>query len=176
LRKFGVEWIALHRGLFVNNTAVPETTYFALRGLLQHGWSARETSGVIWMFAPGRASTTPTLPEPYRLQAHFCQGWYGSLPSPRGRYMSETHAPFWVAGSGRIRLRFAPSSLPRTFTVDGRTQHGATLSLGKRGWHVITVDVPHLVAGPDHEVGLRLLGVTTYPSRGSRSRRTGSSP
>src|SRR5262249_10061650 len=85
-----------NRGLFVNNSGVPETTYFALRGLLQHGWSARETSGVVWMFAPGRGSTTPTLQEPYRLRAYFCQGWYGSLPAPRGRYMSETHAPFWV--------------------------------------------------------------------------------
>ena len=33
LRRLGVKWIAFHRGLFVNNTAVPDTTYFAWRGL-----------------------------------------------------------------------------------------------------------------------------------------------
>jgi hypothetical protein len=159
LRKFGVKWIALHRGLFVNNSAVPETTYFALRGLLQHGWSARETSGVVWMFAPGRGSTTPTLPEPDRLRAYFCQGWYGSLPSPRGRYMSETHAPFWVYGGGNLRLSFAPSPLRRSFSVDGMPQRGPALRLGRRDWHVITVDVPRLVPNGRRRVGLLLRGL-----------------
>src|SRR5205814_301946 len=42
LRRLGVTAIAFHRGLFVNNQAVPETTYFALRGLQEHGWTVRE--------------------------------------------------------------------------------------------------------------------------------------
>jgi hypothetical protein len=161
LRKLGVKWIALHRGLFVNNDAVPETTYFALRGLLRHGWSARETSGVIWMFAPGRgaATTAPSLTEPYRLRAYFCQGWYGSLSSPSGRYMSETHAPFWVYGAGRLRLSFAPSPLRRSFTVDGVSQRGPVLRLGRRDWHVITVEVPRLVPNGHRRVGLLLRGL-----------------
>ena len=159
LRRLGVTWIALHRGLFVHNAAVPETTYFALRGLLRHGWSARETSGVIWMFARGRGSTTPTLPEPYRLRAYFCQGWYGSLPSPRGRFMSETHAPFWIYGGGTLRLSFAPSPLLRSFTVDGVAERGPVLRLGRSDWHVITVDVPKLVPHGHKRVGLLLRGL-----------------
>jgi hypothetical protein len=159
LRRLGVDWIALHRGLYVNNSAVPETTYFALRGLLAHGWSARETGGVIWMFDRAHRATRPTLVEPYRLRAYFCQGWYGSLASPRGRFMSETHAPFWVYGGGTLRLSFAPSALPRSFTVDGAPQRGPVLRLGRRDWHVITVDVPKLVPRGQKRVGLLLRGL-----------------
>jgi hypothetical protein len=172
VRRLGVTVIALHFGLFVRSSAVPDRASFAWLGLVSHGWKQRQAHGSIWTFV--RGASHPKINTPATRGPVFCEGWYGEAAG--GRYMSETHAPFWVAGSGRIRLRFAPSPLPRTFTVDGRTQRGAMLSLGKRGWHVITVDVPHLVPGPGHEVGLRLLGVTTYPSRGSRSRRTGSSP
>jgi hypothetical protein len=159
LRRLGVDWIALHRGLFVANSAVPERTYFALRGLLAHGWHAQETSGVVWMFGRGRGTTSPALTEPYRLGAYFCQGWYGSLASPRGRFMSETHAPFWVYGGGELRLSFAPSPLTPSFTVDGRSQRGPLLHLGRRDWHVITVDVPKLVPHGHRRVGLLLRGL-----------------
>jgi hypothetical protein len=158
VRRLGVTDIALHFGLFVRNSAVPDRATFAWLGLVTHGWKEQHAHGPVWMFVRGASNTTRI-----RRAAGgpvFCEGWYGE--SAGGRYMSETHAPFWVAGGGHIRLRFAPSPLPRRFTVDGRAQHGPTLSLGKRGWHVITVDVPHLVPGPQHEVGLRLLGVTTH--------------
>ncbi len=92
----------------------------------------------------------------------FCQGWYGDVGS--GRYMSEEHAPLWIYGGGPVTLRFAPSPLPRRFTVDERQQPGPTLDLGKRGWHVVTVDVPHLVRGPNgKKVGLRLVRAVTSP-------------
>ena len=159
LRRFGVTAIALHRGLFVKNGAVPDTTYFALRGLLRHGWSARETSGVVWMFGRGRGATAPTLPQPDRFRAYFCQGWYGSVGSPRGRFMSETHAPFWIYGGGSLRLSFGPSASPRSFTVDGTPQRGPVLRLGRRDWHVITVDVPRLVPHRHRRVGLLLRGL-----------------
>ena len=151
--------IALHRGLFVKNGAVPDTTYFALRGLLRHGWSARETSGVVWMFGRGRGATAPTLPQPDRFRAYFCQGWHGSAGTPRGRFMSETHAPFWVYGGGSLRLSFGPSASPRSFTVDGTPQRGPVLRLGRRDWHVITVDVPRLVPHRHRRVGLLLRGL-----------------
>jgi hypothetical protein len=78
--------------------------------------------------------------------------------------MSERHAPFWIYGSGRLRLRFAPSPLRRRIRVDGRPD----LLLKGRGWHLVTVDVPRLVnvAGQKQRVGLRLLGSATSPSRG----------
>ena len=96
------------------------------------------------------------LPEPARSEPMFCQGWYADTGS--GRYMSETHAPFWIYGSGRLQLRFAPSPLPRRVAVDGRRG----LELGRPGWHLVTVDVPRLVRveGQKRRVGLRLVRLT----------------
>jgi hypothetical protein len=73
--------------------------------------------------------------------------------------MSEIHAPFWVYGSGDLRLRFARSQLPRRVTVDGR----ATRRLHGRGWHLVTVDVPRLVRVPgvEQRVGLKLMDVVS---------------
>jgi hypothetical protein len=166
LRQLGVTTIELHFGLYVRNSAVPQRASFALYGLARHGWNVQQKDGPVWTFERGRS-----LPE---LQTNatgpvFCQGWYGNTGS--GWPMSETHAPFWVYGGGAMKLTFAPSSLARTFTVDGRSQHGPTLELGTRGWHVITVNIPHLV----DKSGLRLIGIT-FPSSGTRSRRTRSSP
>lgn len=163
LARLGVEWITFHRGLFVNNQAVPETSYFAWRGLMQHGWSVREASGVVWLLGRGGGEVAPSLPEPPRYQAFFCQGWYGQMAALPGRFMSETHAPFWIYGSGTLRLSFAPSSLPRTYTVDGRAQPGPLLQLGRADWHLITVDVPRLVRYRDQKVGARLLGLLVRP-------------
>jgi len=166
----GVRSIALHSGLYVHNPAVPSTAWFAWRGLATHGWTVQRTAGPVWLFERRPIGVLPALIEPARKHPVFCQGWYadlgglsGSEPlSPSGRYMSETHAPFWIYGSGTLRLRFAPSPLSRRFTVDERRQPGPALRLGKRGWHLVTVDVPRLIE-VEHEkrkVGLRLLGVS----------------
>jgi hypothetical protein len=174
LARLGVSTIALHLGLYVHNSAVPNVSYFAWRGLLEHGWSLRAVTGSVWIFGRGGHAAFPTLRAPSPREPVFCQGWYGDTGS--GRFMSERHAPFWFYGAGLLRVRFAPSSLARRFTVDGRPQFGPTLALGRRGWHVLAVDVPRLVPIGGKKVGLRLVGLSTSPSRGSRSRRTGSSP
>jgi hypothetical protein len=89
----------------------------------------------------------------------FCEGWYGDVGN--GRFMSETHAPFWIYGGGSVKLTLAASPLVAQFTVDERAQRGPTLQLGPQGWHVVTLDVPHLVPGADHkQVGLRLISIT----------------
>jgi hypothetical protein len=167
LRRLGVTTIELHYGLFLRNSAVPNRSGFALLGLLTHGWNVRRRDGAVSIFTPG--NSRPEFRSGAKRGPVFCEGWYGNTGS--GWPMSETHAPFWIYGSGRMKLRFAPSSLARSFTVDGRRQDGPTFRLGKRNWHVIAVDVPHLV----DKVGLRLIGIT-FPSSGIRSRRTGSSP
>ena len=174
LAALDVRAVTLHLGLFSRNAAVPQSAYFAWQGLIAHGWSTTVTSNAVWLFSHTRVGLLPALPEPARNQAFFCQGWYGNTGS--GRFMSETHAPFWIYGRGRLRLQFAPSPLPRTFTVDGKSQTGTVLQLGKRGWHVVTVDVPHLVNVRRKKVGLDLLSLATSPSSGSRSPRRGSSP
>ena len=149
----GVRSIALHRGLYVHNPAVPSTAWFAWRGLLARGWMVQRTAGPVWLFERKRIGLQPALVEPSRERPIFCQGWYGDTGS--GRYMSETHAPFWIYGSGRLRLEFESSPLPRQVTVDGRRG----LELRQRGWHLVTVDVPRLVKvdGQDRKVGLRLV-------------------
>jgi hypothetical protein len=81
--------------------------------------------------------------------------------------MSEEHAPFWIYGGGSLRLTFAPSPLARTFTVDGRPERGPLLRLGRTDWHVITVDVPHLVEHDGTNVGLRLRALLTCPAPSS---------
>jgi len=155
LQRLGVRTVALHLGLFLRNSAVPDRAYFAWRGLVQHGWRPVRRSATVWLFA--RTSGTAGAPPrpPAARTPTFCQGWYGKVGG--GRYMSETHAPFWIYGNGRVRLRFAASSLPRRYTVDERTQRGPTLNLGANGWHVVTVAVPRLVDGPKGKrVGAKL--------------------
>jgi hypothetical protein len=158
VRRLGVTTIDLHEGLLLRNSAVPERTFFAWRGLARHGWRAVAPTGVVSTLERSAAGSIPVIASPDRRRPVFCQGWYGDVGS--GRYMSEAHAPFWIYGSGQITLRFAPSRLPRRFTVDERAQPGPRLQLGAPGWHVITVDVPRLVRGPDRKrVGLRLVSV-----------------
>jgi len=157
LRRLGVGSVALHRGLYVHNPALPGTDWFATRGLLAHGWKVQRTAGAVWLFERGRVGIAPARVEPSRRQPVFCQGWFGE--TGLGRYMSETHAPFWIYGSGRLKLDFAPSRLRRRVTIDGRP--GGKLK--SRGWHLVTVDVDRLfkVAGQKHKVGLRLIRVAT---------------
>jgi hypothetical protein len=162
VRRLGVTTIDLHEGLFLRNSAVPERTFFAWRGLARHGWRAVGPTGVVSTLERSPSGSIPVIASPDRRNPVFCQGWYGDVGS--GRYMSEEHAPFWIYGGGSATLRLAPSPLPRRFTVDEHPQRGPRLRLGKRGWHVVAVEVPHLVAGPGGKrVGLRLLDVEKSP-------------
>src|SRR4030095_16803208 len=102
--------------------------------------SAHRAPGPVLLYDPRGAGQAIEPTEPPRAQPIFCQGWYGNTGS--GRYMSETHAPFWVYGSGELRLRFARSQLPRRVTVEGRATH----RLHGRGWQLVTVDAPRLVS------------------------------
>jgi hypothetical protein len=161
LERLGVGAIALHRGLYVHNPAVPSTGWFATRGLLAHGWKVQRTAGPVWLFERGGIGIAPRRAEPSHSRPSFCQGWFANTGS--GRYMSETHAPFWIYGGGRLMLDFAPSRLRPGISVDGRPG----LELRNRGWHLVTVNVPHLleVEGEKRKVGLKLFRVATSPER-----------
>src|SRR5262249_57783464 len=88
LDRLGVKAIAFHLGLYKS----PDPAWFALKMLGEHGWHVQRSAGSVLLFerAPG---STPVLQEPDRTQPVFCLGWYGATGN--GRYMSETHAPFW---------------------------------------------------------------------------------
>jgi hypothetical protein len=160
LQRLGVGSIALHRGLYIHNPAVPGTDWFASRGLLAQGWKVQRTAGLVWLYERSGVGIAPKRVEPSRAQPIFCQGWFGDIGGA-GRYMSKLHAPFWIYGRGRVRLEFAPSPLTYGVTIDGRPG----LDLRGRGWHLVAVDVPRLVGveGQTHRVGLRLIGVATSP-------------
>jgi hypothetical protein len=119
----------------------------------------QRTAGAVWLFGRGGIGIAPTRVEPSRSRPVFCQGWFAETGS--GRYMSETHAPFWFFGSGKLRLDFGPSPLESSVTIDGRPG----FELKSAGWHLVTVDVPRLVTveGEKHRVGLRLIRVATSP-------------
>ena len=160
LRRLGVGSIALHRGLYVNNPAVPGTGWFAARGLLAHGWKVQRTAGPVWLFERGGSGIAPKRVEPTRSLPVFCQGWFAETAGV-GRYMSETHAPFWIYGRGKLRLELAPSPLDARVRVDGRPGN----ELKSKGWHLVTVDVDRLVTvkGQKRKVGPRLIRLVTSP-------------
>jgi hypothetical protein len=153
LDRLDVRAIAFHLGLFEH---VGDSSWFALQALSARGWHVQRHAGAVLMLERKPAREVHVLPVPNPTVPYFCQGWYGDTGS--GRYMSETHAPFWIHGRGRVRLTFAPSSLQPRVRV-----HGSS------GWRLVTVDVPHLtkVPGQKQRVGARLLhvGVSTSGSR-----------
>jgi hypothetical protein len=157
LRRLGVGAIALHRGLYARNPAVPDTVWFAWRSLIARGWTVQRTDDAVWLFERRPIGLLPRVAEPARDRPVFCQGWYGDTGD--GHYMSERHAPFWIYGAGTLRLSFADvPALPRRVLVDGRR----SLELGRPGWHLVTVDVPRLVhvAGVRKPVGAKLVSAT----------------
>ena len=173
LDTLGISTIAFHQGLFVKNGAVPDRRFFVLRGLAAHGWKPTSRRGTVWVFAKGGgAATGAVAPGPDRTKPVFCQGWYGN--TGQGWPMSETHAPFWVYGAGRLRLRLAaPESLSPTLppSVDGRVVRGSSsngtlsLPLGPVArWHVIALNVDHLVPVAGRKLGLTIRALrVTYP-------------
>ena len=144
LDRLGVQAIALHLGLYDH---VENTSWFALQALDEHGWHVQRRAGSV-LLLQRRPGATPPLPAPDPAMPFFCQGWYGDTGN--GRWMSETHAPFWVHGSPRM-------------TFD-RQPHVAVHN-GPAGWKLVTVDVPSLKRDPGQKqrVGAKLLSVTTSP-------------
>jgi hypothetical protein len=140
LHDLGVQAIVLHLGLYGRRDRATDA-WFAWQSLLAHGWTVQKTAGPVWLLEHRPLGLLPTLHEPDRTQPVFCQGWF---PERDGvRYMSETHAPFWVHGEVPV-LKLTQSRV--------RTLHT------RNGWTLVTVDVPHLrrVPGQKHLVGAKL--------------------
>jgi hypothetical protein len=142
LDRLGVRAIALHLGLY--DRVGSDAAWFALQSLDAHGWHVQRSAGPV-LLLERKSGSTPLLAAPDRTKPVFCQGWYGDTGN--GRYMSETHAPFWVHGVG-----------PRIALEKFGLQPRVRVTPGRAGWKLVTVDVPHLirVAGEKRRAGAKL--------------------
>jgi hypothetical protein len=146
LDAMGVRAIAFHLGLY---PSAGDTWWFALQALDAHGWHVQRHAGSVLLLERKPARELHVFPVPSPAKPVFCQGWYGDTGS--GRYMSETHAPFWVHG-----LKGWTSDSPAGKPV-------VRIYKGPEGWKLVTFDVPHLVhvPGQKRRVGARILSVTS---------------
>ncbi|MGB2954294.1 MAG: hypothetical protein WBB74_13015 [Gaiellaceae bacterium] len=176
LDRLGVRYVAVHGGIFAASTLVPDTSWFAERALVRHGFRPLAHHGVLTAFVRGGWHGATPGQEPPRDWIAFCQGWYSSIADDGGRPMREPLARLWVYGTGRLALRLtAAHELEARFAVDGRTQLrvGAgrpariALELGPRRWHLVEVRVSHMVRTPkrpeqsSRREGLRVLPLTS---------------
>jgi hypothetical protein len=167
LQRLGVREIAFHAGLFVLNPAVPGRTWFAWRGLVQHGYRPWARDGAITILdrLHGHGPPPPApVREPPHNTAQFCAGWYSN--DGNGRAMSAGHSSLWAYGSGPLSLvmrAYAP--VPVTFSVDGRRRFVRRISalgeirvpLGPAGWHLVSFDTPTLPKVNGRTEGARLI-------------------
>ena len=157
LDRLGVRYVAVHGGVYAASTLLPDTSWFAQRTLVHHGFRPLAHGGAVTTFVRGTWRGGTPGAEPPRDWIPFCEGWYRSVAADGGRPMREPRARFWVYGTGRLVLRLtAAHELRAAFAVDGATQAGAnvgrpvtvTLRLGRQRWHLVEVHVPHLVMTP----------------------------
>jgi hypothetical protein len=172
LRQLGVTEIAFHRGLFVLNPDVPGRTWFAWRGLVEHGYRPWAHDGAVTMLDRLHGGGPPPA-APVREPAHdnwyFCQNWYAN--DGNGRAMGDDHAGLWIYGSGTLRvLARSYARLDARVSVDGATRLSQRFAGGKQppvvelrvplgaaGWHLITFDTPALPEVNGRQEGVRLL-------------------
>jgi hypothetical protein len=170
LQKLGVREIAFHRGQFVLNPSVPGRSWFAWRGLVEHGYRPWAHDGVVWIFdrlhghGPAQA---PPVAEPPHGSAQFCAGWYAN--DGNGRAMSAGYSALWAYshGSGSslslVLRSYAP--LPISILLDGRQVRAQRVSsltevrlpLGAAGWHLVALETPVLPEVNGRKEGARLI-------------------
>jgi hypothetical protein len=151
LRRLGVRYLAFHAGL------LGDRAWFAWGALGDHGWGGLARDGGVTTLARGRRFGAAPVRAPER-DVVFCESLSGG--SPRFR-----HAAFWARGSA-LRVTLSTRAPDRTtFTVGGRVRSSVRVTgpttvrfgLGRRGWHLVGVDVVRT------DRGLRLDSVRSVP-------------
>jgi hypothetical protein len=164
LRILKVSTIALHRGLYVRNPLLTDSSWLAWRALVAHGWKPVATDGPVTSFVRGASTAGPPFPQPAHDDALFCSGWFP--PDQSGRQMSSSHAALWAYGSGIVRLfLISPEPLPVRVSVDGRPHTRLVVNrltevrvgLPSASWHLIGLDTPHLVQVRGKPRGVRVV-------------------
>ncbi len=171
LEQLGVRYVAFHRGLFDQNVALPDRSWFAWRGLERLGFYPRDTDGQVTLFVAGAKGPErlPPMLAPHKPPPIYCGGWYPPAKTHKKiRTMSAGHAPVWVNGGGTVLvLASAAAPLDARFSVDGkllakrRIADVQVISVPLRGtgWHLITIDVPHLLRIDGRPIGLDVVFV-----------------
>ena len=170
LEELGVREIAFHRGLFTLNPSVPGRTWFAWRGLVEHGYRPWTHDGAITILdrlhGHGPA-LPPPVAEPSRDTAEFCAGWWAN--DGNGRAMSAGYSALWAYSHGPgsslslVMRSYAP--LPITFLLDGRHVRDQRISsltevrlpLGATGWHLVALKTRELPQVNGRKEGARLI-------------------
>src|SRR3954470_11475461 len=104
LDRLGVRAIALHLGLY--DRVGSDAAWFVLQTLNERGWHQQRSAGSVLLLERKPGGRPVLLPAPNAKRPVFCQGWYGDTGG--GRYMSETHAPFWVHGKPKLKFAGLP--------------------------------------------------------------------
>ena len=147
LAESGVRAVAFHAGAYEQG-AVPGA-WFGWRELREHGFAPAARGRQVTLFTQrGGAELGAPVPEPPRSEPLFCEGWDGNVTDER-------QGPFWIYGSGRLRLTVsAIAETPATLWVDGdradveQVDGTATLEgeLQGEGWHALVLEVPELLS------------------------------
>jgi hypothetical protein len=159
LEELGIRFVTFHEGMYAQGD-VPGA-WFGWRGLEEHGFSPVARGGQVTLFAQAGAGTLGNpAPEPPRGRPLFCEGWNGAV-------MNERQGPFWVYGSGRLRLAVSTiAETPAALWVDGALVERALVAeratldaeLDGEGWHAVVLEVPELVDATPPQ-GLELIAV-----------------
>jgi hypothetical protein len=172
LNDHGVSAITLHRGLYEDNPMLADTSWFAWRALVEHGWQPLATDGAVTGFGRGTSHAAPPFAEPPRDDARFCEGWY--RPDARGRQMRSTHAALWIHGQGIVRLFLAsPEPLPVRLFLDGRYHSRLTVhrlaevrvGLPRDRWHLVALDAVRLPEIDGKPRGARIVAYSLPAAR-----------
>ena len=139
--------------------------WFGWQGLLEHGFSPTARGGQVTLFTRSAdGGLGAPVPEPDRTTPLFCEGW-------NGKVMDERQAPFWIYGTGALRLAVsAIAETPATLWVDGEIVDRSVVAdraafaaqLEGEPWHAVVLEVPELLPTAPPE-GLRLDGLVVAP-------------
>ncbi|HXV94969.1 MAG TPA: hypothetical protein VD695_00325 [Gaiellaceae bacterium] len=159
LAAIGVRNVTFHAGAYEQGS-VPGA-WFGWQKLLEHGFAPEARGGRVTLFTrDGDADLGAPFPEPPRDVPLFCEGW-------NGRVTDERQGPFWLYGSGPLRLTVsAIAETPVTLWVDGEradvelVDGTGTLEgeLAGEGWHALVLEIPDLL-GTAPPQGLELEAV-----------------
>jgi hypothetical protein len=162
LGRLGVRELLLHLALFRQPGVLPQTSWFAWRGLLRHGWDPVYAGANILLLEHRRTSLRPSFREPNRQRVWLCGGWGQKLPD-RSRSLDEPHVGLWFYGRF-VQLRLLADQ-PATVSVstEGRRfshklsgSSAFTVGFVGRRWHLLALDAPETALAQLHLQSLQV--------------------